>query len=64
LASRSFGILIVRLAAVPGHAFGADLEPDQLLLGHRDAVDELLDANRSRLPKPPSSMTYSGSSSA
>ena len=34
-------VLLVRLAAVPGHAFGADLQPDDLLLGDRDAVYEL-----------------------
>ena len=34
-------ILVVGLAAVAGDSFGADLQPDDLLLGGRDAVDQL-----------------------
>ncbi len=35
------GILIVRLAAMSRHAFHSELQPDDLLFGDRDAVDEL-----------------------
>ena len=33
-------IQIVRLTAVAGHAFRTHLQPDDLLFGHRDAVDQ------------------------
>ena len=57
-------VLVVRLRAMAGNAFRRELQPEHLLLGHRNAEDELPGAKRSRLPNPPSSRMYSGSNSA